>query len=189
MYCPRCNNELPDGSDFCRFCGATLDQGSDIQEEQDFLDKTHRLLRWERKAWSIAGKAFLILGIIFVALYGLMALILLSYANGSDLAGAVHAFYGTLFSVYAIVLGGTYIAIGIVGMVCCNKVTRYMDTMYTDFLPTRNRCTSIGMIVLGAMFNTIAMIFYIINFVRMKSCGHIINRILSRQAKNLPSNY
>ena len=34
----------------------------DIQEEKAFLEQTHRLLRWERKAWSISGKACLIIG-------------------------------------------------------------------------------------------------------------------------------
>ncbi len=188
MYCPRCNNELDDGSNFCRFCGATLDQSNDAREEQDFLDTTHRLLRWERKAWSISGKVFLIVGIVFAAIFGLMALIGFGSINNAGVEDAFFAASGIIGFVYAIVFGGMFIAIGIVCNTASNKIPRYLDSMYTDFLPTRDRCGSIGMIVFTALFNEIALVFFIINFVRMKSCKNIINRILSRQARILPPN-
>ena len=185
MYCPRCNNELDDGSNFCRFCGATLDQSNDAREEQEFLDTTHRLLRWERKAWSISGKVFLIVGIVFAAFFGLLGFIALIALMGGDESAFVAAFVG-LF--YGILFGGMFIAIGIVCNTASNKIPQYLDNMYNDFLPTRDRCGSIGMIVFTALFNEIALVFFIINFVRMKSCKNIINRILNRQARILPPN-
>ncbi len=185
MYCPRCNNELDDGSNFCRFCGATLDQSNDAREEQEFLDTTHRLLRWERTAWSITGKVFLILGIVIAALYGLIGFIALFAVMDGDESAFFAAFMGLFYGIF---LGGMFIAIGIVSRIACNKIPQYLDSMYTDFLPTRDRCGSIGMIVFTALFNEIALVFFIINFVRMKSCKNIINRILSRQARILPPN-
>ena len=43
-----------------------------IKEEQEFLDATHRFLRWERKANSISGKIMFICGIALTAIFGLI---------------------------------------------------------------------------------------------------------------------
>ena len=60
-----------------------------IAEEKAFLEQTHRLLRWERKAWSIAGKVFLITGIVFAALFFLMGIIFLAVGEDVAVFGAV----------------------------------------------------------------------------------------------------
>lgn len=185
MFCPRCGNELNDGSHFCRFCGHTFDQSYDAQQEKDFLDTTHRLLRWERKAWSISGKVFLIFGIIIAELFVLLAMISMGNAT-SGYNDTFFAVYSAIMFVYAIIFGGIFIAIGIVNRVACNKIPRYLDSMHNDFKPTADRCGSIGMIVFTYFFNTIALVFFLINFVRMKTCKATIQRILNRQARTLP---
>lgn len=182
MYCPKCGNELIDGSNFCRFCGETLTQGNDTNEEQDFLDTTHRLLRWERKAWSIGGKFLIIFGIIFAAIYALFGFIGV-FASVEDESAIALAFVGFL---YAILIGGMLIGLGIVNRIACDKIPRYLDSMYNDFKPTEDRCGSIGMIVFTYFFNNIALVFFVINFVRMKTNKALIQRILNRQARTLP---
>ena len=206
-YCSYCGQPLNPGSAFCHHCGAALKAvvpeadeipvqeipvqeepapekivtieapASDekaIAEEKAFLEQTHRLLRWERKAWSIAGKVFLIMGIIFAALFFLMGIIFL--AVGEDVA-----FLGAVFFVYALIVGCMFIAIGIINIIAAGKIPQYTDTLYKDFRAAHKRCNSIGMIVFGYFFNTIALVFYVINFVRMKSNKAMAERILTRQ--------
>ncbi len=45
----------------------------------------------------------------------------------------------------------------------------------------RKRCGSVGMIVLGAIFNSIAMAFIIVNFVRTKTNAAAFDRIEAEQ--------
>lgn len=182
MYCPNCGNALNDGVNFCGYCGTTLTQNNDTQQEQEFLDTTHRLLRWERKAWSITGKALVIIGIVFAAIYALFGF-LGAVMSIEDESAFVLSFVGFF---YAILIGGMLIGMGIVCRIAANKIPQYLDSMYTNFKPTENRCGSIGMIVLTALFNEIALVFFVINFVRMKTNKTLIQQILNRQARTLP---
>ena len=55
--------------------------------------------------------------------------------------------------------------------------------MYYDFEKTEKRSGSIGMLVFTVLFNEIAFIFFIINFVRLKTGGRVIEKIKARQNK------
>lgn len=206
-YCSYCGQPLNPGSAFCHHCGAALkavvpetdetpvqetpvqedptpekivtieasaSDANAIAEEKEFLEQTHRLLRWERKAWSIAGKVQLILGIVFAALFFLLGIVYL--ALGEELIA-----FGVVFFIYALVFGCMFIAIGIINIIAAGKIPQYTDTLYKDFRAAHKRCNSIGLIIFGYFFNTIALVFYVINFVRMKSNKKIIDRILTRQ--------
>ena len=177
-YCPNCSKELPDGTAYCNYCGTPVNQLCDPKEEQEFLDLTHRLLRWEQKAWRICGNVFIGLGIGFFAFWSLYGLIGLALMVEEPEAGVVFTMIGFL---YAFLFGGMFAAIGIVCKVASQKIPYYLDTLYTDFRPALNRCGSIGMIVFTAFFNEIALVFFVINFVRIKSNRKTIDRILSRQ--------
>lgn len=148
----------------------------DILEEKKFLEETHKFLRWERKAWSISGKVLLIFGIVFGALFLLMGIVFA--AQGIENEGLP---MGIMFFLYALIYGVMFIGIGIVNLTAAGKIPQYTDTMYKDFRAAHQRCGSVGMIVFGYFFNTIALIFYVINFVRMKSNKAMIARILARQ--------
>lgn len=145
----------------------------DIRDEKKFLDDTHKFLRWERKAWSISGKVFLIVGIVLTALYFLIGIVFL--ATGEDVAAAGGVFlYGSL--IFAM-----FIVIGIVNIKAADKIDQYTDTLYKNFSLANNRCNSIGMIVFCYFFNEIALVFFVINFVRMKCNKAMRERILKRQ--------
>ena len=148
----------------------------DVLDERAFLDQTHRLLRWERKAWSISGKVFLIMGIVFAALFFLLGILMIAVNEGGDVAA-----FGAFFFTYALVFGCMFIAIGVINIITAGKIPQYTDTLYRDFRAAHTRCNSIGMIVFGYFFNTIALVFYVINFVRMKTNKAICKRILTRQ--------
>ena len=146
----------------------------DVLEEKEFLEQTNRLLRWERKAWSITGKVTLILGIVFAALYFLLGIIFA--AIGEDMAGL-----SAVFFIYALFFGLMLIAMGIVNIKAADKIPQYTDTLFKDFRAAHKRCGSIGMIIFCYFFNSISLVFFVINFVRMKTNKDMINRILTRQ--------
>ena len=184
MYCSNCNSQIPDNSRFCPFCGVAPDPQGDLREEQEFLDTTHRLLRWERRAWNILGTYLFIGGIMIVALCSILGFMGLILAVEGDNTGAdtiaLSAIYG--------LAGILYIGWGALHKIAAGKINQYIDNLYNDFKPTEDRCGSIGMIVFAYFFNSIALVFFIINFVRMKTNKSIIQRILSRQASFLSSN-
>lgn len=150
----------------------TAPYDKDIRDEKKFLDETHKFLRWEKKAWSIAGKVFLIVGIVFAALFFLLGIILA--ATDSPEAGVI-------MLVYALVYGVMIIAIGIVNIKAAGKIDQYTETLYKNFSLANKRCNSIGMIIFCYFFNNVALVFFVINFVRMKCNKAMRERILKRQ--------
>lgn len=210
MFCNKCGRQIPDDAIFCSWCGETIVRvqenpfneapateynppeptetpkaedvqneppaaDPDLHEEQEFLDMTHRLLRWERMAWSITGKVLIILSIVFAAIFSILAVVgMFSADAGGGVAVILGILYGTIY-------GGMFLALGIVSAKAAGKIPQYLDSMYYDFEKTEKRSGSIGMLVLTVLFNEIAFIFFIINFVRIKSNGKLIERIKARQ--------
>lgn len=185
-YCTKCGQEIIEGAAFCVSCGAPVAKEAPAsnarqnQEEQEFLENTHRLLVWERTAWSIASKAFLISGIAFAALFTLCFLIgIAAVVDGESLGGGLAMSLGLT---YAIIFGGMFITFGIISKKACEKLPQYIDTVYTDFSLTYNRCNNIGMLVFTALFGVVSPVFFIINFIRMKANRGLIERIMRSQS-------
>ena len=79
-FCANCGSQIPAGGAFCVECGMPIASVTPVApvpvnpaEEQEFLDTTHRLLRWEQKAWRIAGIVLPIVGVAFVAITGILS--------------------------------------------------------------------------------------------------------------------
>lgn len=85
---------------------------------------------------------------------------------------------GILFIVYGVV----FLPIAIVNLVIKSKVGKYRDKLYTDCTDGVKHASSVGTIVLGAIFNSIALIFIIINFIFMKRNRETFERIKANQA-------
>ncbi len=168
MICNRCGTQIPDGYNFCQNCGMAADTAANLSEEQQFLDDTHRFLRYERIPWKIYGIVFTILGGIFAFLGFIMTVAMIA---------SVDAFLGGMLGGMYIGIGAMFIAIGVVNFKMIAKVDFYLERVYNDPKTVLERAESIGMIVFCAFFNEIALIFYIINFVRMKSNKKVIERI------------
>ncbi|MBR4017549.1 MAG: zinc ribbon domain-containing protein [Oscillospiraceae bacterium] len=190
-YCVKCGQELIEGAAFCVRCGAPVETDTPIpavpavvsneldQEACEFLENTHRLLRWEHKAWSIASKVFLIVGIVFAALFMLLSFIgLIAAIAGSHFGGG---FAMGMFFIYAVLFGGMTIGFGIVNKKAGEKLPQYIDTVHTDFSLAYNRCGNVGMLVFTVIFGVVSPVFFIINFVRMKANRAVIERIISNQ--------
>ncbi len=150
-----------------------IDEDYLIKEEQEFLDGTHRLLRWEKKALSICGTIMMILGIVVSAISFIM--IIVSAVEGDEYAASDAASTFVTFT--------TYIVSGIVQKVIAGKIPLYIGTIYDDFTFTRDRSGSVGMLILQILFGQVGFVFFLINFIRIKSNSAIINRILARQGK------
>lgn len=172
MFCNNCGTQIPDGYNFCQNCGASLNTDANLTEEQQFLDDTHRFLRYERIPWKIQGIVLIICGAV-IALCGLLAGICLGVASETAALGGF--FTGTYFS-----MGAMFVGIGIVNIKMIAKVDFYLDRVYSDPKTVFARTESIGMIVFCAFFNEIALAFYIVNFVRMKCNKNVVERIKSR---------
>lgn len=190
-YCNKCGQMLAEGAAFCGSCGAPVESELPapvvlpvvneklIAEERAFLETTHRLLRWEYKAWSIASKVFIIMGIVFTAVFMLFCLIgLVAVMVSEDSGGEIAMVMGIL---YATVYGVMFIALGIVNKKAGQKLPQYINTVCTDFSLTYNRCGSVGMLVFCILFGAVSAIFFIINFARMKANRAVIERILRNQ--------
>lgn len=177
MLCNNCGNNILESDKFCNKCGSKVEMNDQPQQtfddvKKEFMDTTYRLLKWERMAWSIAGKVYLILGIVLSVIYFILAI---AYLFIDSLA-----VFSIIFFIYSIILGGLIIGIGIVNKVMADKIAFYQETLYTQPQFTFTRCSSVGMLVVSAIFGTVSPIFFIINFVRMKSSKHIIDSILYR---------
>ena len=201
-YCAKCGKEISEGAAFCTACGEPVKKEisqvvaqqnetamvyveNQVQnekfdkEEQEFLDNTHKLLRWELKAWSITSKILIITGIIYTALFMTIFLIGIGLAaEGESLGGGLTT--GISF-LYAVIFGGTFLGIGIVSKKAAQKIPQYIYTVYTDLSLAYNRCGSVGMLVFTIIFGTVSPIFFIINFVRMKSNRAVIEKIIKKQ--------
>ena len=194
-YCVNCGKELIENAAFCVACGTPVpaEETAPIapvvaepavvceaanQEEVEFLENTHRLLRWEMKAWNIAGKVLTIMGIVFAAFFELLSLFSMVAMLDGDEEGLALVIVCTM---YAIIFGGMLIAFGIISRKAAGKIPQYLDSLYTDLSLTYNRCGSIGMLIFTAIFGIVSPVFFIINFVRMKANRDVIERILRNQ--------
>ena len=188
-YCTNCGNAIPNEASFCGVCGtpAAVSQNQyDYDEEKAFLDYTHRFLRYERLAWKIFGVVFLIVSLVFLGV-GILCLFdsLISGEGADNIYSYAYFSTSVLMSAYLLMYGIMFLPVAIVCTKMVKKVEWYMSGMYTDVRPTATRNASVGMIVFGAIFNTIAMVFYIINFANTKSKGAVIDRIIRRQQGTL----
>ncbi len=183
-FCKNCGKGLPVDAEFCVNCGTAVEdyaeQNNSVNtnmpeppavpaeqsdngsaRRQKLLDNFYLRLKWELKAWSIFSKVYTIFGGVCAGISILSLMVaLISWSELSALWGV----YAYMFFVYALVT----LPIGIIAMVVKNKVRKYMEGLYYDCGPAVTRGESVGMIVFNALFNTVALIFYIINFITIK---------------------
>lgn len=201
-FCYHCGKELREDAGSCENCGAqiTAMPQSDIsqtpsvpavkipertaedyiKEEQEFLDNTRRLLNWERKAWKICGMVLVILGAAFAAFFSLFGMLftIISITDDTSLLSLAFVYF-----FYAIIYASIFIPVGVVELCASRKIPYYLDTLYRDIRPTVDRCGSVGMLIFSIFFGEVALVFFLINFIRMKCNKDTIARIIARQQK------
>lgn len=186
-YCMHCGQSLPDDALYCERCGAASPAGAtaapspdaeERREERACLDNMRRMLRGEYLSWIIS--TWVILGV--TVLY-MLFLILFSTAfiHGIGMSYDDRVFFSlfcVILVVYLAVLIGPRI---VVGFVMASRSRGYMQSIYDRPEAAIERCGHAGIIVLGALFNEVALIFIIINFVRCKSRRKVFDRIVSKR--------
>lgn len=182
-YCGYCGRVMADNDQFCANCGATaiptpdaVPEDMQIAEERAFLNYLYKFFKFERLMWKIFGIVFLVcFGIFFV--FGLIFLF-----AGFGTGEAAFAFGSVMYVLAASI---TYLPVAIINFIMVSKTERYMNTLLSeDVRPAITRAGSVGMIVFGALFNTVAMIFIIINFAKVKGNPQIVSRIFARYDPN-----
>lgn len=182
--CTNCGKSVNDESRFCPGCGVALDaevlavqDQAALQEEKKCLDLFYRFFKYERLSWKIYGIVWLVLGIFYVIMGGIyMAIGFGLGAEDVDLWAFVLIF--VLFCLYGILL---FLPLAILNMKMVKRCENYMNTLYSDAAPMVTRCNSVGMIVLSALFNGIAMAFIIVKFVMAKTKSEQLKQIVARQ--------
>lgn len=178
----------------------------DREEEQKHLDSLSNRLKWERLAWKVSGIVLLVCTIIFLLIgtIGTIAggAVIADNANysfeyydgeyhyddnygsysdnvdGEDVVGVIGLVYGIVYGVLGLVM---FLPMTIVNLVMAKKVGKYREKIYTDCTDAVNHATSIGSIVLGALFNEWALIAIIINFILTKKNKAVFDRIKETQ--------
>lgn len=191
-FCNRCGHGVSTDATFCPSCGEVFNQNAnntananqnqynsynqynqapprapyESPEEaagrrQRVIDNFYLRLKWEHKAWSITGKVMTIFGGVCA---GISLICLIAAIAAWSEMSAFFGMYAYLFFIYTLVA----LPIGIVSIIMTGKVKKYMDGLYYDCGPAVTRGESIGMLIFNYMFNTVALVFYIINFAHIK---------------------
>ena len=180
--CVRCGALIDDNATVCPMCGAQQPTVRTAVDDQ-VLSTMERFLRYERTAWKVGGIVMIAAGALF-AIIGIIIFVM-GIVYGGRATGDLQApiAFGSIFagSMYFITAVVAYVPAAVVNLIMVKKVKYYLDTMYTDVSIARKRCRSVGMIVFGALFNTVAMAFIIVNFVKTRSRSAAFDRIEARQ--------
>ena len=176
--CINCNEPVVEGSKFCNSCGAPVDEVKTeadlIAEEQRVLNKFSTGLKHERLAWKIGG----ILSLI-ATIYILIGALLLPIC-GMDAYSPETAHEFVELTVICLTCALCVLPVPIVNFTMMKKLGKYRAKLFTACKDGISHC-SVGSIVLAALFNEVALVFAIINFVRAKNNAAVIERIKARQ--------
>ena len=167
-YCIKCGTDLSDEAQFCSGCGSAV---GDIEaEKRECIEDFRRFLKWERFGWRLFGIIFLVYSLIVLicAVGIIIAAGMTGYSYRLDMA-VVGIMYG--------LIGLLILPVAIVNLVMAKKAGEYREDLDHDPKSVIERCGSVGLIVLAAFFNSLALVFIIINFVRTKTNKHIIAKL------------
>ncbi len=199
-YCSNCGKPLDDNAVFCGECGAPQTPAAapvpaiDQSAENAALDGMKKFLGYEHASWK-AGWIVLLCAMVIFILAGVMFLLgggagtaivngilNMSYDYYPKYAPYVAAVpFVTAGIVYIVIALIVYLPLMIINLKAMKRNEFYQNVMATDVSVARTRCTSVGMIVFAAIFNDIALIFIIINFVKTKNNRAVFDQIEAKQ--------
>lgn len=169
----------------CPQCGAMQDNGPAYTEEETAaLQQMTGLLRGERIAWKIGGIVALIASIFLISsgfFLALMGFVLGRTYDSPQTSAGTFVVFGAAAVFWLCVGLLVLLPSAIISLKMAPKAGYYLSAVYTDVAVPRKRCTAVGMIVFCVLFNEVAAIFFIINFVRTKSRAEIFDRIEEKQ--------
>ncbi len=170
--CPKCGNPIEETAPHCKICGKKIENKESTSKQQELLTRIGKFIHWERRLWYI----FAILYILPTAgniIIGFM------FLSAGTITGEVRS---------ATTLAISYFLTGIFGIVAtvlmlksASKATKCLNSLYTDCGLTVGRYSRVSLIVLGALFCPIAMIFIIINFTIIRNNEELLQKIWENQ--------
>ena len=185
--CKSCGLILDDLAVACPHCGAMQENGpAYTSDEAGALKQMDSLLKGERIAWKVCGIIGLIFGILFAS--GGLSTAFLGFLIGRTYdspqsSDAVLVVLGTMGMIWFVIGLFVLLPCSIISLKMVPKVDFYRSKVYSDVSVARTRCTSIGMIVFCAIFNEVAAVFFILNFVRTKVRAATFDKIEEKQKK------
>lgn len=157
INCPKCGMQIAETASFCSFCGERIAPVTkeDLTETLNIFKENFRR---EKISWMIAAIVISAITLLLTMFAFLMIFIGITTAEEAFLAmGIVYLLYPILFA-----------PIIVINWVMTVKAGRYERTVMDDPAGAVERAGNVGIIVVSALFNNIAMIFVIINFVYAK---------------------
>lgn len=104
-----------------------------------------------------------------------------TYSDSTDGEDFLGGFFLSFGLSYGISLFISFLAVGIVDLVLAGKAKKYRAKVYSDCTDAVNHAGSVGTIVLGAFFSSVALVFIIINFVNTKNDKETFEKIKATQ--------
>lgn len=157
INCPKCGMQIAETDSFCSFCGERM---APVTKEDltETLNIFKANFRREKISWMIAAIVISAITLLLTMFAFLMIFIGITTAEEAFLAmGIVYLLYPILFA-----------PIIVINWAMTVKAGRYERTVTDDPAGAVERAGNVGIIVVSALFNNIAMIFVIINFVYAK---------------------
>ena len=151
------------------------------EKDRQALGTFKKLLGLEHFGWKFGAIMVLICSVIFIIVSIVSIVLGASVPQGQtsvDLVGVGGIVVGV---VYLCVSLTALLPVAIICFIMIKKVEYYQSTIDTDINIARKRCTSVGMMIFCIIFNNIAAIFFIINFVKTKANAESFDRIEARQ--------
>lgn len=195
-YCCYCGTGINEDAKYCCKCGAvvktlqnvcsnshTYEENEQMRAaEQKCLDELSVKMKHESLTFLIVSFVILAVSVALVISGALMGETALTMRNGyyyyyDQTVLELCDFWGGIF-VYG---GFGYAAIGVFNLIYAKRLRRYASVIYTDCTAAVNQAGSVGSIALGALFNNIALIFIIINFIYVNKNKDTFKRIKQNQ--------
>lgn len=184
--CSKCGKALEEGELFCTICGTDANKTreslaeEEARQESEFCASYKRILRYERLAFKIGGIVYLVLTVLLAVItFVLMGSegIAVPPALVEYITGGGDVDLNTYLFSYVI----AYCVISAVNMILSKKAESCMDEMDSDIRYAVRRYTSFGTLFLIIFTNEVALVFYIINFIKTRSNAALLSRIVAKQ--------
>lgn len=158
---------MEDTAQFCPYCGSKSEESQQQSVERAKAFYTFRRnLRHERKSWKIFGGVWL--GVSIATCFFPLIFLLMGFA----LQEPAFLLMGFIYFIYPL----CFLPPAIVSLIMGKKITGYLDNLDTDPNPAVDRCGGVWLIVMGALFNNLALVFIIMNFIHVKTYRHLLKQ-------------
>ena len=151
------------------------------QRDKNALDTFKKLLGLEHFGWKLGAIMVLISMIIFVVVSIIFIIIGSAYISSGSYTDPPGEMFIAMGITYLVVSLTVLLPLMIICFSMIKKVEYYQSTVDRDISIARTRCTSVGMLVFCVIFNTLAAIFFIINFAKTKNNAGSFDRIAAAQ--------